>query len=140
MIVLDTNVVSETMRRVPDPAVIGWLDNQPWNELYLCAPVLAEIGYGIARLEDSRRKRTLLRAYRQIIDEDFEDRVLPFDTIAAEAYGDLVAKLENDGKTIETIDAMIAAVAQANGATLATRNTAHFRHTGLSLIDPFSRD
>ena len=140
MIVLDTNVVSETMRRVPNVTVIGWLDDQPRSELFLCAPVVAELSYGIARLEESRRKQSLLLSYRQTIDEDFEGRVLPFDTSATEAYGELVAKLESDGRTIDVIDAMIAAVVRSNSATLATRNTAHFRHTGVTLINPFGKD
>jgi toxin FitB len=137
MIVLDTNVVSETMRRVPNPAVVDWLDNQPRNELYLCAPVLAEIYYGIARLEQSQRKLGLLQSYRQIIAEAFEGRVLPFDIAAAEAYGELVATLEGKGRTIDVFDAMIAAVAQSTFATLATRNTSHFQYIDLDLIDPF---
>jgi predicted nucleic acid-binding protein len=137
MIVLDTNIVSETMRRTPNAAVIDWLDRQPRSELYLCAPVLAELCYGIARLEESQRKLGLLRAYRQIIADAFEGRVLPFDTQAAEVYGELVAKLESSGKAIDVIDAMIAAIAQSNAATLATRNTAHFADTGLALVDPF---
>jgi len=137
MIVLDTNVISETMRRTPDAAVIDWLDHQPRSELYLCAPVLAELCYGIARLEESQRKLGLLQAYRQIITESFEERILPFDTQAAEVYGELVAKLEGDGRVIDVIDAMIAAIAQSNAATLATRNTAHFADTGLTLVDPF---
>jgi hypothetical protein len=137
MIVLDTNVISETMRRTPNAAVIDWLDHQRRGELYLCAPVLAELCYGIARLEDSQRKLGLARAYRQIIAEAFEGRILPFDTQAAEVYGELVAKLESDGRVIDVIDATIAAIAQSNAATLATRNTAHFAHTGLALVDPF---
>ena len=137
MIVLDTNVVSETMRRAPNATVIEWLDNQPRSDLYLCAPVLAEVCYGIARLEESQRKLGLLRSYRQIIAEKFEGRILPFDTQAAEAYGELVAKLESDGRAIDVIDAMIAAIALSNAATLATRNMAHFAHTGLTLVDPF---
>lgn len=137
MIVLDTNVISETMRRTPNAAVVDWLDGQSRNELYLCAPVLAELCYGIARLEESQRKLGLLRAYRQIIAEAFEGRILPFDTQAAEAYGELVAKLEGAGRIIDVIDAMIAAIAQSNSATLATRNTAHFADTGLVLVDPF---
>lgn len=137
MIILDTNVVSETMRHLPSSAVIAWLDDQPRTDLYLCAPVVAEIGYGIARLKDSRRKRELLTVYRQVVDRAFEGRILPFDAVAAEAYAELVAKLESGGKTIDVIDAMIAAIAQSNGATLATRNTVHFKHVGLSLINPF---
>jgi predicted nucleic acid-binding protein len=137
MIVLDTNVISETMRRVPKAAVVEWLDSQPANDLFLCTPVLAEIYYGVARLDESMRKSNLLRSYRQIVAEVFEGRILPFDAPAAEAYGELVAELESDGSPITVIDAMIAAIAQSNAATLATRNTAHFTKTGVTLVNPF---
>ncbi len=136
MIVLDTNIMSETMRRSPNAAVIVWLDNQPRGDLYLCAPVLAELCYGIARLEQSQRKLGLSRSYQQIVAEKFAGRVLAFDSQAAEVYGGLVAKLEGDGKAIDVIDAMIAAIALSNAATLATRNMSHFAHTGLTLVDP----
>jgi predicted nucleic acid-binding protein len=79
----------------------------------------------------------LLQAYRHIFAEKFEGRILPFDTQAAEIYGELVAKLESDGRAIDVIDAMIAAIALSNAATLATRNMAHFARTGLTLVDPF---
>lgn len=137
MIVLDTNVISETMRRVPKAAVVEWLDSQPANDLFLCTPVLAEIYYGVARLDELMRKSNLLRSYRQIVAEVFEGRILPFDAPAAEAYGELVAELESDGNPITVIDAMIAAIAQSNAATLATRNTAHFTKTGVTLVNPF---
>jgi predicted nucleic acid-binding protein len=137
MIVLDTNVISETMRRVPNAAVVEWLDSQPANDLFLCTPVLAEIYYSVARLDESMRKSNLLRSYRQIVAEVFEGRILPFDAPAAEAYGELVAELESDGSPITVIDAMIAAIAQSNAATLATRNTAHFTKTGVTLVNPF---
>jgi predicted nucleic acid-binding protein len=137
MIVLDTNVISETMRRVPNAAVVEWLDSQPANDLFLCTPVLAEIYYGVARLDESMRKSNLLRSYRQIVAEVFEGRILPFDAPAAEAYGELVAELESEGNSITVIDAMIAAIAQSNAATLATRNMAHFTKTGVTLVNPF---
>jgi predicted nucleic acid-binding protein len=137
MIVLDTNVISETMRRVPNAAVVEWLDSQPANDLFLCTPVLAEIYYGVARLDESMRKSNLLRSYRQIVAEVFEGRILPFDAPAAEAYGELVAELESEGNPITVIDAMIAAIAQSNAATLATRNMAHFIKTGVTLVNPF---
>jgi hypothetical protein len=137
MIVLDTNVISETMRRVPKAAVVEWLDSQPTNDLFLCTPVLAEIYYGVARLDESMRKSNLLRSYRQIVAEVFEGRILPFDAPAAEAYGELVAELESEGNPITVIDAMIAAIAQSNAATLATGNMAHFTKTGVTLVNPF---
>jgi predicted nucleic acid-binding protein len=137
MIVLDTNVVSEAMRRIPNGAVIAWLDNQPRRDLYLCAPVLAEIRYGIARLEESERRQALESSYQRLVAEKFESQVLPFDAQAAETYGDLAAKLESEGRVIGVVDAMIAAIALSNSAALATRNVAHFAHTGLTLVDPF---
>ncbi|MGV1015139.1 MAG: type II toxin-antitoxin system VapC family toxin [Methyloceanibacter sp.] len=137
MIVLDTNVISETMRRNPNAAVIDWLDNQPVRDVYICAPVLAELSYGVARLADSPRKMGLLQSYSQIVVQTFEGRILPFDVPAAEAYGDLVARLENAGRSIDVFDAMIAAIAQTYSATLATRNMDHFRHAGVALFNPF---
>jgi predicted nucleic acid-binding protein len=137
MIILDTNVVSETMRHIPNAAVVDWLDRQARGDLYLCAPVLAELRYGIARLEDSERKRSLLQSYQRLVAEKFAGRILPFDTQSAESYGELVAELEGDGAGIDVFDAMIAAIALSNAAMLATRNRAHFAHTGLVLIDPF---
>jgi predicted nucleic acid-binding protein len=137
MIVLDTNVVSETMRRSPDPSVIRWLDKQSVNELFLCTPVLAELSYGIARLSESSRKSALVRSYDQIVAQTFEGRILPFDALAAEVYGSLVAELEGVGRSIDVMDAMIAAITQTYSATLATRNTEHFRHTGVALLNPF---
>lgn len=137
MIVLDTNVISETMRRVPNEAVVGWLDSQPANDLYLCTPVLGELCYGIARLKDSSRKTALLSSYSELVMRAFGERILPFDVPAAEAYGDLVAKLQNAGRSIDVFDAMIAAIAQSYSATLATRNTDHFRHAGVALFNPF---
>ena len=137
MIVLDTNVISETMRRNPNRAVVNWLDEQPVGNLYICAPVLAELSYGIARLADSPRKTSLFHAYSQIVVQTFEGRILPFDAEAAEAYGDLVAKLETAGRSIDVMDAMIAAIAQSYSAALATRNAGHFADTGIALINPF---
>lgn len=136
MIVLDTNIISETMRQRPDPAVIDWLDGQSPNDLYLCAPVLAELHYGIARLKESARKEALNHLCQRMVDEVFGDRILAFDAPAAEAYGQLVAKRESAGNPITVMDAMIASIAQSNNAALATRNTTHFSGTDLALVNP----
>ena len=140
MIVLDTNVISEVLRRVPNSRVLAWLDAQPASELYLCTPVLAELYYGIARLIQSARKRGLLSSYRRVVDEIFADHILAFDASAAEDYGELMAKLEAEGKPMSLVDAMIAAIARTNGATLATRNITHFSRADVPLIDPFGTD
>src|SRR3954470_10929672 len=84
MIVLDTNIISETMRLKPNGAVIAWLDDQVPSDLYLCAPVLAELYYGIARLEESGRKPALRKRCREMLTQVFDGRMLDFDAAAAE--------------------------------------------------------
>jgi predicted nucleic acid-binding protein len=137
MIVLDTNVISETMRRKPDGAVVAWLDSQLPNDLYLCAPVLAELNYGIALLEASERKTVLWNLCREMVTNVFDGRILAFDAAAAEAYGTLVASRKMSGSTISVMDALIAAIVKSNYATLATRNMSDFREIGLALVNPF---
>lgn len=138
MIVLDTNVISETMRRRPDETVVAWLDSQPPNDLYLCAPVLAELHYGIALLENSERKTVLMDRCQEMVSHVFEGRILTFDATAAEAYGTLVAGRETSGAPISVMDALIASIVRSNHATLATRNVGDFREIGLTLVNPFS--
>ena len=140
MIVLDTNVISETLRREPASRVLAWIDAQPSSDLYLCTPVLAELYYGIARLIQSARKRGLLSSYRQVVGEVFVGHILTFDASAAEDYGELMAKLAAEGRPMSLVDAMIAAIARTNGAALATRNTDHFARAGVPLINPFGTD
>jgi predicted nucleic acid-binding protein len=135
MIVLDTNVVSEAMRPMPNAAVVAWLDSQP--DLYLCSPVLAEIYFGICRLGRSARKTQLMASYRQIVSNVFDGRALTFDTPSAEAYGEIVATRQAMGNPIAVMDAMIAGIAKSNGASLATCNTSHFVRTDVALVNPF---
>lgn len=137
MILLDTNVISEGIRPKPSPSVAAWMNSNPENSLFLCAPVLAELRYGIERLPHGARRDFLRATVDRIRDEGFRDRILPFDTPAVEEYGRLVAHREHLGRPIDTIDAQIAAIALANRFAIATRNVAHFDHLGLELINPF---
>ncbi len=137
MILLDTNVVSELYRPTPDASVVAWFDVQPYDLLYLCAPVLAELRYGMERLDDGRRKDALRGALDRLESELYRGRVLPFDVTCVAAYGRLVAARKKSGRTMQQMDALIAAIAAVNGAALATRNIEHFGGLGLELINPF---
>lgn len=137
MIVLDTNVVSELVRAAPDEGVLAWLDALPVTETATTAVTAAELLYGVARLPGGRRKAALEQAVRAMIDEDFRDRVEPFDRHAAAAYALVVADRDRLGQPISVADAQIAAICRARGATLATRNTKDFQDTGIELIDPW---
>lgn len=136
--VLDTNVVSELMRPVPDPAVLAWLNDQAADTLWLNSVVASELLYGVARLPDGKRRAQLAQALQAMLAEDFSDRVLPFDLEAAVVYADMVAMRERQGQPVDAADAQIASICVAHGAQLATRNTKHFDGWGLSLVNPWA--
>ena len=136
MIVLDTNVVSELMRRKPAPTVIAWLRDQNGAELFTTAISIAEIRYGIARLPEGSR-RTQLAEAADVVFASFPDQVLPFDVAAATAYATVVAERDRIGAPIDGFDAQIAAICRARRALLATRNIKDFRETGVELVDPW---
>jgi len=91
MIVLDTNVVSELMRPAPDSDVANWVDSLDVSDLLLTAVTAAELMYGVARLPDGRRRGELRAKMEGLLAEDFRDRILPFDALAATHYADIVA-------------------------------------------------
>ena len=90
MILLDMNVVSEPMRRRPDRRVQDWLDAQAVETLYLSTISLSELLLGIEGLPVGKRRRALAAALGRQIVSLFEDRIIPFDTAAAEAYAKVV--------------------------------------------------
>lgn len=136
MIILDTNVVSELMRATPDPNVAAWAVATD-SQLFLTSLTIAEIRYGIARLPEGTRKQDITSAAARIF-TTFSRRVVPFDLAAADAYGDLVAGCEAQGRPIAVFDAQIAAVCHARSALLATRNVKDFEATGIGVINPWN--
>ena len=137
MILLDTNVVSENFRPRPAPAVVAWIDAQAPGDLFLCAPVLAELRFGAERLAPGRAQDHLRRTIDRIEDV-FRGRVLQFDAAAAAQYGRIGAKRERVGRPMGQMDALIAAIALTESAALATRDVSGFSDVGLVLIDPFA--
>lgn len=137
MILLDTNVVSEPLKPHPEPAVVRWLNAQAADDLYLPAIVAAELYYGWSILPDGRRKGIRGDLIDRTI-ERFEGRIVPFDLDAAVQYGRLMAAARAAGATMPALDGQIAAIASAQGATLATRNTKHFEHTEVPVINPWA--
>lgn len=136
MIVLDTNILSELMRPAPNPAVVAWLDRQNPGHVATTTITVAEILFGIERLPAGRRRDTFTVLAADMFDQDFAGRLLPFDAIAASLYARQMAALESRGKPVAMADGQIAAICQANGATLVTRNTKDFENMEVALINP----
>ncbi|MHB1537899.1 MAG: PIN domain-containing protein [Solirubrobacteraceae bacterium] len=136
MIVLDTNVVSELMRPAPSVRVLAWVKRQIQRDLYTTAITLAEIRYGIERLPDGSRKRTLAATADQVFG-DFADQLLAFERSAALRYATIVTARDRAGRPIDGFDAQIASICLEHEAALTTRNVADFELTGVQLIDPW---
>ncbi len=137
MIVLDTNVVAEPMKKSGDPAVRAWLDRQAAETLYLTATSLSELLVGIEILPDGKRKKGLGAALAELLDKLFGERILPFDKHAATTYASLVSIARNRGRVISVADAQIAAIAAVHGFTLATRDTGPFKAVGVPIVNPW---
>jgi len=137
MIVLDTNVLSETLRPLPSPRVLEWMRAEPASALFTTAITEAELFYGIARLPPGRRREALEVVVERIFSEDLAGRVLPFDSAAAREFADIAARRRVEGRPISDGDARIAAIARSRGASLATRNVADFAGCEVQIIDPW---
>jgi predicted nucleic acid-binding protein len=137
MIVLDTNVLSEMLRPTPAPQVEAWLAAQDGKGVYFTAIGEAELRHGVAILPAGRRRIALAAAIDGMLDEDFRDRILPFDRDAARAYAVIAAARRAAGRPISQFDCQIAAIARAHGASVATRNTEDYEGCGVELIDPW---
>lgn len=137
MIIVDTNVVSELMRREPSPAVLSWLGQQHLSALRITAVTVAEILYGIERLPDGRRKVALSESAHELFSR-FADEVIAFDGRAAKLYAEIVDLRERSGTPISGFDAQIASICRVHDAALATRNERDFVGVGLRLINPWS--
>ena len=132
MVVLDTNVVSAIMHRMPE--ALTRLAIYPPNDIVLCAPVAAEISCGLARLPArSRKRRTLEAEYarlREVVSwSDWTEA-------AAQTFGRHKAILEHRGQRLDDMDIAIGSIALSIEASVVTRNVAHFaRMDGLAVDD-----
>ena len=137
MLVLDTNMLSEIMRPEPERKVADWIVRQQSDELFTAAVCQAEILSGLAVMPSGRRRTELEEAARAMFTDDFDGRVLPFDTEAASAYAEVFATRRKAGRPSGTIDLMLAAIARVRGASVVTRNVADFEGVGVAIINPW---
>ena len=136
MIILDTNIVSEMMKPVPNLAVQTWLNQQVAETLYLSSVTIAELLFGVATLPNGKRKDALSQMVEELL-ALFKGRVLPFDTAAAHCYADLATTARQQGRGFPTPDGYIAAIAVSRGFLVASRDVAPYQAAGLRVLNPF---
>ncbi len=131
---LDTNIISETIRRVPSKKVLAWLADIPAEALYMSVLTIGEIRKGVESLGDEKRREKLRLWLEHELPTWFEDRVLPVDLAVAERWGRLLAEVQ---RSVPTIDSLLAATALHHDLRLVTRNAEDFEYPGLEVINPF---
>ncbi|NNH74080.1 type II toxin-antitoxin system VapC family toxin [Nocardia uniformis] len=137
MIILDTNVISESTNKAPDARVMEWLDAQTVETLFLSAVTVGELRYGIAAMPAGRRHDEYVEWLENCTLPVFSGRILPYDLAATAEYVRLMSTARAAGLAIGTADGMIAATAAATGFTVATRDTSPFEAAGVATIDPW---
>lgn len=135
---LDTNVVSESIKPLPEPRVSRWLDEVDEGLVFLSVATVAEIQFGIERMPEGRRRAGVAAWLADELVPRFEDRLLPIDRQVAELWGVMMARGHRARTGLDAMDAFFAATAEARGLTLATRNVRHFASLGIALLDPWS--
>jgi predicted nucleic acid-binding protein len=138
MIILDTNVLSETLRPAPSTRVLEWMRSEPGSALFTTAITESEMLYGVALLPEGARRQSLKSVVDLIFAKDLAGRVLPFDRAAAHEFSEIAASRRRAGRPIAEADARIAAIARSRGAALATGNVSDFAGCELELIDPWA--
>jgi toxin FitB len=136
---LDTNVVSESMRPQPHSGVLEWLADIDEDRVHLSVVTLAEIRYGIERMPTGRRRKRLDDWLRHDLVLRFEGRLLPISPEIADAWGKIVAHRDALGRPIGVMDAFIAATAETHALTLVTRDVAGFETVVRKIANPWSK-
>jgi len=136
MILLDTNVISEPLRRDPEARVISWIDAQSIETLYLLAITVAKLRFGVANLPVGKRRDELQTSLENQVLPLFAGRVRPFDMDCTTAYAELMAKVKYAGLAIAAADGYIASIAATNRFSVATRDVSPFQAAGVSVINP----
>lgn len=138
MILLDTDVVSSLMRLPPEELVVHWLDKQPALSIWITSITLMELRFGLQTMPRGIRQENMTKAFELLLESRFEGRVAPFDNVAAQQAADLMAVRKAKGRLGDAKDAMIAGIALATRATLATRNTSHFADLAVPVVNPWT--
>jgi predicted nucleic acid-binding protein len=137
VIVLDTNVLSALMRTMPDTAVVKWLDRQPADSVWITSITVFEARFGLALLPKGKRRSSLEQTFDRMLTEDLSSRVLTLDEVAAAMAAQLAAERQQSGRIVDLRDTLIAGIAQAHRATIATRNTRHFDGLDVPVVNPW---
>lgn len=137
MYLLDTNVISDLMQTEPTPELSFWFSMTDDRLIYFSAIGEAELRYGAEILPRGQRRDSLMLKIERTLNEAFEERILPFDSVAAKCFGSISAMRRNAGRPSSQPDCQMAAIAKSRELTMVTRNVREFSGVGISILNPW---
>ncbi|WP_339279440.1 type II toxin-antitoxin system VapC family toxin [Paenibacillus sp. FSL W8-1187] len=134
---LDTNVISELVKKEPDSGVLRWIDERDESTLFLSVITFGELQKGISKLSDKNRAERLQVWIDQDLSSRFDGRVLPLDLDTLLAWGSIQGQAERNGTPLPVMDSLIAATAIAHHLTVVTRNVHGLERCKASVFNPW---
>jgi predicted nucleic acid-binding protein len=131
---LDTNALSEFLKKTPNENVIRWFRESDEAQHYVSTLAIGEIQKGISKLPVSQRT-TDLQVWLDNVIKRYQERILPFTIEAARIWGDKIATLESQGRPLPLMDSLLAATALEHDLTIVTRNEVDFEPTGVKILN-----
>ncbi|MBE7517329.1 MAG: type II toxin-antitoxin system VapC family toxin [Chloracidobacterium sp.] len=138
MYLLDTCVISEIIKPIPELKVVNWIKSKEPEVLFLSVFTISEIMRGIERL-DATKRRSKLEQWLDDIKTVYKGKTLDFDIESAEIWGKMRGRADKTGAPISPFDSQIAAIAIKHGLIIATRNINDFDRTGVELFNPWAK-
>lgn len=135
---IDTNVISELIRPLPEEAVVRWFREVDPGALYSSVITWGEICLGVENLPAGKRRAEIEHWLSTSLAEWFGDNLLPVTKSIADRWGLSTAKARRAGITIATADGLIAATAMEDDLVLVTRNVRDFAALGVRLLNPWN--
>lgn len=133
---LDTCVLSELQKKIPNENAIAWLQSQDETSFYMSVITIGEIEKGIAKLPDDSPKKAKLADWLALeLIPRFSGRLLDLGMTEVRVWGQMLGASERNGIIIPAIDALIGATAIAKECTLVTRKTEDFKHIGCNVLN-----
>lgn len=133
---LDTCVISELTKPVPNSDVISWLNSIDADKLFISVITIGEIQKGLSKLSDIKKKKKLTEWLNTLLDK-YQDRLISIDLKVAEKWGFLLGNSEKKGVSISSIDGLLAATVYTHNLTLVTRNESDFIHVDIPVFNPW---
>jgi len=134
---LDTCVISELAKPLPNKKVISWVNRNEEENFFLSSLTFGELHKGVSRLPPSKRKENLHQWVEYDLKERFASRILDVNLMVAKVWGELQGRSEVKGRPMPTIDSLIAATGVAHDLIVVTRNIADMEQSGVSLLNPW---